>query len=227
MKINLILLASGFSRRFNGNKLLTELNNKPLYMYIVDTVTQIISNKHLSSTCIDKIICVTQYEEIEENLKDTNINVLINNNSDLGVSNSIKLGISYDMNADGYMFMVCDQPFIKRETLEKILERFKETSKGIVALGMKEKLERQDTCSKDNFIDETSVIGNPVIFSKDYISELLSLKGDVGGKKILKKHIEDVELVYADNEIELMDIDTLDSYKEIKKVLETYEIYGN
>ncbi|WP_394871030.1 nucleotidyltransferase family protein [Clostridium butyricum] len=227
MKINLILLASGFSRRFNGNKLLTELKNKPLYMYIIDTVTQIISNKHLSSTCIDKIICVTQYEEIEENLKDTNINVLINNNSDLGVSNSIKLGISYDMNADGYMFIVCDQPFIKKETLEKILETFEETNKGIVALGMKEKLERQDTCSKDNFIDETSVIGNPVIFSNDYISELLSLKGDVGGKKILKKHIEDVELVYADNEIELMDIDTLDSYKEIKKVLETYEIYGN
>ena len=66
-----------------------------------------------------------------------------------------------------------------------------------------------------------------MIFSKNYISELLSLKGDIGGKRILKKHIEDVELVYADNEIELMDIDTLDSYKEIKKVLETYEIYEN
>ena len=146
MKINLILLASGFSRRFNGNKLLTELNDKPLYMYIVDTVREIISHKHLSSTYINKIICVTQYEEIEENLKDTNINVLINNNSDLGVSNSIKLGISYDMNADGYMFIVCDQPFIKKETLEKILETFEETNKGIVALGMRKQVEIHDIC---------------------------------------------------------------------------------
>ncbi|MDB2155082.1 nucleotidyltransferase family protein [Clostridium butyricum] len=227
MKINLILLASGFSRRFNGNKLLTELNDKPLYMYIVDTVREIISHKHLSSTYINKIICVTQYEEIEDNLKDTNINVLINNNSDLGVSNSIKLGISYDMNADGYMFIVCDQPLIKKETLEKILERFKETNKGIVALGMRKQVENHDICNKDNLADKSYVIGNPVIFSKNYISELLSLKGDIGGKRILKKHIEDVELVYADNEIELMDIDTLDSYKEIKKVLETYEIYEN
>ena len=131
------------------------------------------------------------------------------------------------MNADGYMFIVCDQPFIKKETLEKILETFEETNKGIVALGMRKQVEIHDICNKDNRADKSYVIGNPVIFSKNYISELLSLKGDIGGKRILKKHIEDVELVYADNEIELMDIDTLDSYKEIKKVLETYEIYGN
>ena len=32
--------------------------------------------------------------------------------------------------------------------------------------------------------------GNPVWFSKKYKKELLSLTGDCGGKKILKKHIE-------------------------------------
>ena len=36
MKINLILLASGNSRRFNGNKLLALYKGKPIYMHVVE-----------------------------------------------------------------------------------------------------------------------------------------------------------------------------------------------
>ena len=37
-------------------------------------------------------------------------------------------------------------------------------------------------------------LGNPVIFSNCYKEELMQLKGDVGGKKVLKKHLADVTL---------------------------------
>ena len=36
IKINLILLASGNSTRFKGNKLLEMVNNKPMYMNVIE-----------------------------------------------------------------------------------------------------------------------------------------------------------------------------------------------
>ena len=191
MKINLILLAAGNSRRFNGNKLLALYKGKPIYMHVVEKALNLEVNK---------IICVTQYEEIRKNLKNTKINVVMNDNSDLGISSSIKLGISFDKNADGYMFMVCDQPFITEKTLKILLDKFINGEKGIVCVG----------CGNNK--------GNPVIFSKKYINELLSLQGDNGGKRILKGHLNDLNVVNIDNEIELFDIDTQEEFTKASRL---------
>lgn len=188
MKINLILLAAGNSKRFNGNKLLAIYKEKPIYMHIVNNVLKLEVNK---------IICVTQYEEIKEALLNTNINVVMNTNSSLGISSSIKLGINFDKEADGYMFMVCDQPFITEKTLKILLDNFINGEKGIVCVG----------CGNNK--------GNPVIFSKKYINELLSLQGDNGGKRILKGHLNDLNVVNIDNEIELLDIDTQEEFTKV------------
>ena len=188
MRINLILLAAGNSKRFNGNKLLVIYKEKPIYMHIVEKVLDL---------KVNKIICVTQYEEIKEALLNTNINVVMNDNSSLGISSSIKLGINFDKNADGYMFMVCDQPFISVQTLKSVIDNFINGDKGIVCVG----------CGDNK--------GNPVIFSKRYINELLSLEGDCGGKKIVKGHLNDLKIVNVDNEIELLDIDTQEEFGKI------------
>ena len=188
MRINLILLAAGNSKRFNGNKLLAIYKGKPIYMHIVEKVLDL---------KVNKIICVTQYEEIKEALLNTNINVVMNDNSSLGISSSIKLGINFDKNADGYMFMVCDQPFISVQTLKSVIDNFINGDKGIVCVG----------CGDNK--------GNPVIFSKRYINELLSLEGDSGGKRILKGHLNDLNIVNVDNEIELIDIDTQEVFGKL------------
>ena len=188
MRINLILLAAGNSKRFNGNKLLAIYKEKPIYMHIVEKVLDL---------KVNKIICVTQYEEIKEALLNTNINVVMNDNSSLGISSSIKLGINFDKNADGYMFMVCDQPFISVKTLKSVIYNFINGDKGIVCVG----------CGDNK--------GNPVIFSKRYINELLSLEGDSGGKRILKGHLNDLNIVNVDNEIELIDIDTQEVFGKL------------
>lgn len=182
MKINLILLASGNSKRFNGNKLLTKFNNKPLYIYTLDKIKSI---KGLS-----KVIVVTQYEEIKSRSIDLGFDVVLNQESNLGISNSIILGINKDTSADGYMFMVCDQPFIKVNSINKLIEEFNNGNKGICSVGYKDRL------------------GNPNIFSRKYLSELLSLKGDIGGKYVLKKHIYDLKIIQVEDEEELKDIDT-------------------
>jgi len=181
VKINLILLASGNSIRFKGNKLLTPVNNKPMYMNVVEKILKLNFNK---------VILVTQYEEIKEELAKYPIQVIMNENSELGLSHSIKLGINEGLEADAYMFMVCDQPFISLESLEKLIDSFIKSNKGMAC------------------VEHNGSLGNPTIFSRKYIHELLTLKGDVGGKFIMKKHLDDLEKVQIIHEVELIDIDT-------------------
>jgi molybdenum cofactor cytidylyltransferase len=181
MKIDLILLASGNSNRFKGNKLLAEVNNKPMYINVIEKISKIDFNK---------IILVTQYEEIKVALVKQPIQIVMNKNSELGISHSIKLAIKTDMEAEAYMFMVCDQPFISLQTMETLIYRFQKSNKGMAC------------------VEYESKLGNPTIFSGKYRNELLNLKGDIGGKSIIKKHLDDLERVPIINQVEMMDIDT-------------------
>lgn len=51
------------------------------------------------------------------------------------------------------------------------------------------------------------VDGNPVVFAPEYRNELLALSGDVGGKKVLLAHPEEVTRFLAKNPQELADVD--------------------
>ena len=189
MKINLILLASGNSTRFKGNKLLEKVNEKPMYMNVIEKIIKLEFNK---------IILVTQYEVIKKALLNYPIEVVMNNTSELGISHSIKLGINTDLNADAYIFMVCDQPFISLESLVKLINGFIKSNKGMAC------------------VEYNGSLGNPTIFSGKYKHELLSLNGDVGGKSIMKKHLDDLEKVQIIHEVELMDIDTREELEMLK-----------
>ena len=96
MKIGAVLLCSGLSRRMeNKNKLLIKIDNKPMFQYTVDNVIR----------CdFDEIVAVTAYDEIEDYCLRKDIKTVRNKNSQLGQSQSIKLGTKalYDMDAIAY-----------------------------------------------------------------------------------------------------------------------------
>lgn len=188
-KINLILLAAGNSSRFKGNKLIEMINEKPMYMNVIEKVIKLKFNK---------IILVTQYKVIKEALLNYPIEVVMNNKSALGISHSIKLGINADLEADAYMFMVCDQPFISLKSIEKLINSYIKGNHGMA-------------CATHD-----GNLGNPTIFSVKYKEELLNLNGDVGGKAVMKKHLEDLDRVEISDEAELIDID---SREEMEKLI--------
>lgn len=190
MKVTIILLASGYGRRFNGNKLLALIEEKPMFMHIVDKIVKV---------NVDKIILVTQYEEIKKSLENYFIEVIINENSHLGISSSIKLGIQQDKESDAYLFMVCDQPFIKEDTIRNLIDKFKESKKGIACVAYENNL------------------GNPVIFHKRYLNDLMNLSGDKGGKCIVNRNLDDVEILKITDKRELIDIDTMEILNKMSK----------
>ena len=171
MKLTLILLAAGNSRRFDGNKLLTPFHGKPMYQYIVEEVEK------LPDGIFDDKIIVTQYPEIMEDLEKR------------GYVVALEAAASPDGEEASYCFAVCDQPYLKAATIEGLIEGWKNSKRGIGCL-----------CNMGEF-------GNPAIFSEAYRNELLALEGDVGGKRVLRRHIDDLYLHEVDDGLELVDID--------------------
>ena len=178
-KVGAILLAAGNSSRFGANKLLYEIEGNPLVQYSMEIISQL---------PFEQKIVVTQYPQVEQLAKRLGLSWVRNENPELGISHSIHLGLEKQGDMDGWMFLVGDQPWLCRETVEKLLETFRESLRGIAAV----------RCGEN--------IGNPVIFSRAYKKELEKLAGDRGGKKILLLHREDVEFVAAKPE-ELVDLD--------------------
>lgn len=186
-RICLIMLASGFSKRFGGNKLFYPIKEKPMYRILMEKLKWILQK----SEKVEEVCVVSQYQEILEEAKKYGFWAIENTDSNQGISASIKKGIQKVQREDGecYCFFVADQPYLKKETILRLIEGFQRSEKGIGAIFWK------------------GEIGNPVIFHEKYKDELLSLDGDVGGKRILKKHIEDVYLCEAEEARELEDYD--------------------
>lgn len=184
MELYLILLAAGDSRRFQGNKLLYPLAGKPMYRYVADEF------EGLPGEVFSKKIVVTQYKEIGRDLKGMGYQVIENLHSEWGISYSIRLALESLAGTHGACcFAVCDQPHLKGRSVEELADRWRESGKGIGAL-----------CFRGE-------PGNPVIFSEKYREELLELAGDTGGKRVLKKHMDDVYLHEVESARQLQDID--------------------
>ena len=155
-------------------------------MYL-HTLDKLIDLKKVNDN-IDEIIFVTKYDEIINNLKNKDIKVIKNNNSEFGISQSIKLGISNSFN-NAYMFIVCDQPYIKKETINKFINEFIRSKKNL------------------GCVSNDSILLNPTIFTDKYKDKLLKFDGDKGGKKIILKNIDDLFIFDVLEKRELIDID--------------------
>lgn len=188
MKISLVLLAAGGSRRFGGNKLLEEIEGKPMYRHIADEIRE-----NAEQIFADKIV-VTQYEEIAQVMETKGYRIVRNHNIERGLSWSVRLGLDAAVERAGeegtaVCFAVCDQPYLKGSTVGKFLEEWEKSGKGLGCLGNQGRL------------------GNPAVFSSTYFERLRELEGDRGGRSLIAKYQDDVYVFEADDERELEDID--------------------
>ena len=182
-KIAVILEAAGDAKRFGSNKLLHPMEDgSPMIGKILSVIRTMDD-----SDCFYSKIMVTQYYEVAELASD--FAIVRNEHPEYGISHSMQLGIEAAGDPDAYMFCVCDQPGIQISTIERLIRAYEESGAGIVSLSWKGKM-----C-------------NPKIFSAKYKEELMSLSGDTGGRQIIKNHTDDLLLVEADNESEVIDID--------------------
>ncbi len=188
-----IILAAGLSRRMGKNKLLMDFNGKPLVEHLLQSLPY-----HLFST----VIMVTA-EDIFTALgeKYNDIKIIINTSPQRGQNFSIHLGLCSSPLSVGYCFFVADQPFICKKTIEALTYVFSKNPDRIII----PHIQNQN--------------GNPVFFPACYRQELLELKGDSGGKTVIKNHPEAVLYVPCSDKKEFFDIDTPEEFALARKMI--------
>lgn len=179
MKIDLVILAAGNSTRFPSNKLLYPYEGKMLVQHVFD---------HIPKACFHQVVVVTQYDQITTLAKEYAFITRYNDAPQKGISYSLRLGLGACSSSDGCMFLVADQPWLTSTSIKQLCERFDGT---------------HILCASS-----FGVIKNPVIFPNRYYEELLSLTGDIGGKKVVHRHLDACMCLEFD-EHELMDVDTI------------------
>ena len=197
MRFHIVILAAGLSSRYgeeNENKLLAELDGKPLYTWLLDRLIKIRDERD----DIDDLTVVSRRGEIYDRLrKDKRVFCVENKHPEQGIASSLKIGLTtvgcliagevrdyvqkygqtdYTPLQDRHA-MVCfvaDEPYLQKETITGLLDGFKES-------GMK-----MGVLSLD------SVPYNPCVFRDDCWSDLADLAGDTGGKQLIRRHVDQV-----------------------------------
>lgn len=187
--ISAIVMASGFSKRMGANKLLMNFKGKT----IIENTFEV-----LEKFGFKEVIVVSQYREVLNIAKNYKFKTVLNDKAYIGQSESIKLGIINSSKCDGYMFFVGDQPLISEDDIKKLIKCFEIDKRNIVMPKYESKT------------------GNPVIFPKCLKENLLSLKNDEKGKKII---VEYDKIKYVNvSKYTLVDVDTRLDYENLKKI---------
>ncbi len=188
MKAAMIYMASGFGSRFGANKLLEELEGKPLYRHGLDCLIQ--AGEELERLGWEiRLLVVSQYDEILGEAARLGAEPVHNSLSHQGITASIRLGTqAADPDTEIFAYCVADEPRLRRETVTGFLTAFASSGYGIgcVCAGSRR--------------------GNPAAFAGGYREELLALAGDKGGSQLMKRYPEDLWLYQAPEE-ELRDVD--------------------
>ena len=190
-RIAVVLMASGFGKRYGGNKLLEEFRGKPLFVHAL---------RRAEESGADSICVVTRFPEIRD-YAEPERQVIWNAHPEKGISESLRLGLEAQREADGCCFMVCDQPLLSVRTLQRMFVAFRRRPDAICV------------CSDGHRR------GNPVLFPSDLFGELLKLTGDSGGRQLLRKYPQRVREILVERPEELYDID---SARDLERLLHTF-----
>lgn len=189
LKIGCVLMASGNAKRFGDNK----LNKKLDGVSLIDRALNAIPSEKLY-----KVVVVSQYEEVISKAEKRGFVGVKNKHPDFGISHTIKLGIDTISDCDAIMFMVSDQPLLKKDSVSQMLEFYKENSDFIVGMSY------------------NGVRGNPCVFPKEFYPELKELKEDHGGNTVIRMHEDRLKLFKAHHPDELSDIDTKEDLEKLQ-----------
>jgi molybdenum cofactor cytidylyltransferase len=181
-----LVLAAGRSTRMGGpNKLLAELDGKKL--------VRIVAEQALASKA-SEVIVVTghQADLVEQALAGLKVKFARNPDFAGGLASSVKSGIAaVHEKADGAVVCLGDMPLISAQLIDRLIETFEPDRGHLIAVPVSEGRR-----------------GNPVLWSRRFFRELMTLDGDIGARYLIAKHAEAVAEVPVEGDSAFLDIDT-------------------
>jgi len=189
-----IILAAGESRRMGQPKQFLPFAGKTMLECVIDA---------FQSPRVDEIRVVLGYkaDEIAAKIAHTSCKIVKNDRYTLGMFTSMQAGLrELPKKTRVVMLAVCDQPRLKRETVEILIEKFE---KGRHKILIPSYNGRQ---------------GHPPLLRAEYANEILAMDESMTLKHFYAKHADDIARLVVEDEGVLIDIDDRETYeRELNK----------
>jgi molybdenum cofactor cytidylyltransferase len=170
-----IVLAAGDSKRFGTeNKLLSDWKGKPLVAHVVERLQTVDG--------IDSLTVVVGFEADRLRAVLPRVENVFNPSWEQGMGGSLALGVA-STDADGYLIVLGDMPHVEAETLQRLIDAWRQDPGRPVVPGS---------------------IHPPLIVPSLYRPPIMALRGDAGCRSFLS--LSDCTAIAVDEE-ELADID--------------------
>ena len=194
-KVAAIILAAGGSTRMGQ-----DMEIKQMLPWGEGTLTTRVAEAAMQSESdVIKVIVGNQADRLSKVLNGMDVDVVCNANWRRGQSGSVKAGLdSLEDDISAALFLLVDQPAVGPELINAIVNRFYETGASIVAPRV------------------AGQHANPVLFDRDLWKELYLIKGDTGGRKLIKRYYDKVAWVDWNDDI-LTEINTSEDYESISR----------
>jgi molybdenum cofactor cytidylyltransferase len=193
-----LVLGAGRSSRMGGpNKLLAEIAGRPLVRIVVEQA--LASRAH-------PVIVVTghQREKVEAVLAGLPIAFVHNPNFADGLGTSLKTGISaLPADVDGVIVCLGDMPQVDAKLIDRLIEAFDPEGGALVVVPT---------------IDGKR--GNPVVWSRRFFFDLMTVEGDVGARHLIGRYTEVVAEVPLTGTAAFTDVDTPEALRAVRAELE-------
>ena len=193
-----VVLAAGRSTRMGAvNKMLAEIGGKPLVRIAVE---QAIASR------AKPVIVVTghQHEKVEAALKDLPVRLVRNPDYAGGLGTSLKAGIAaVPENADGAIVCLGDMPQVDAALIDRLVGAF-DPERGALVIVPSINGRR----------------GNPVVWSRRFFHDLMSIQGDIGARHLIGTYAEAVVEIPVVGAAALTDVDTPESLSAVKAEIE-------
>lgn len=193
-RVAAVVLAAGRSRRMAPlNKLLVaDTQGTPMVARVVDNVL---------ASHARPVIVVTGHERdrVEEALAGRPVHIAHADDYAEGLSASLKAGMgALPPDAEGVLVCLGDMPLVSGPMLDRLIAAFDpEEGRAIVMPTFRGKQ------------------GNPMLWSREFLPEIMTITGDVGARHLIGKHADRmVEVEMADDAV-LRDFDTTDALKAL------------
>jgi molybdenum cofactor cytidylyltransferase len=180
-----VVLAAGASSRMGGNKLLVDLDGKPMIRRVAEAVVQ-------SKASPAIVVTGNSGDAVRQALRGCAAILADNPDFTMGLSSSLKLGLrSLPADCDGVVVVLGDMPAVTPALIDKLIAAF-------------DPAENRAICVATH----GGKRGNPVLFARRFFEEIESLEGDVGARGLIGAYPELVCEVDVGDAAPLIDIDT-------------------
>lgn len=189
-----VILAGGMSSRMGEPKQLLQLGGKTLLGHVLEMVR---------GSKVDEVVVVLGHaaETIQQRIPTENVKIAINETYRQGMGTSLRTGLAaLSAGVGGALIVLADQPFVRSETLDILMEQHHQSGAQIVIPMYK------------------GFRGNPVLLDRSVFPEVMALSGDVGCRAIFGNHSEGILKAPVDDIGILLDVDDREDFERLQKV---------